>query len=40
MVRDDTGDQKFLLDLMKRTLKNISNDQIDMFIYYDTESAL
>jgi len=40
MVRQDSGNQDFLFELLRRTLRNISDDQIDMFLYYDTESAL
>ena len=37
MVRQDNSNQEFLFELLRRTLRNISDDQIDMFLYYDTE---
>jgi hypothetical protein len=39
MVRLDTN-QDFHFELLRRTLKNVSEDQIDLFLYYDTEAAL
>ena len=39
MVRQDSV-QDFYFELMRKTLKNISDDEIDMFLYYDTESAM
>ena len=29
-----------MLEIMRRTLKNVTDDDIDMLLYYDTESAL
>ena len=39
MVRQDSSED-FYFELMRRTLKNITDDDIDVFLYYDTESAL
>jgi len=39
MVRQDTlQDQHF--EIMRKTLKNIHDDEIDLFLYYDTEAAI
>lgn len=39
MVRQDTHSDKYF-ELMRKTLKNITDDEIDLFLYYDTESAI
>ena len=39
MVRLDTN-QDFHFELLRKTLKNVTEDEIDLFLYYDTESAL
>jgi hypothetical protein len=39
MVRLDTN-QDFHFELLRKTLKNVTDDEIDLFLYYDTESAL
>lgn len=40
MVRQDNSNQEFLFELLRRTHRNISDDQIDMFLYYDTDHAM
>ena len=42
MVRHESNGefQNFQIELMRKTLKNISDDDIDIFLYYDTEAAL
>ena len=39
MVRQDSN-QEFHFELLRKTLKNITDDDLDLFLYYDTESAL
>lgn len=39
MVRQDNN-QDFHFQLLRKTLKNITDDEIDLFLYYDTDSAL
>ena len=39
IVREDSN-QEFHFELLRRTLKNISDDEIELFLYYDTEAAL
>jgi len=39
MVRQDSV-QDFYFELMRKTLKNITDDEIDLLLYYDTENAL
>lgn len=39
MVRQDNN-QNFYFELLRKTLKNITDDEIDLFLYYDTDSAL
>ena len=39
MVRQDSLED-FYFELMRKTLKNISEDEIEVFLFYDTEAAL
>jgi hypothetical protein len=39
LVREDSL-QDHHFELMRSTLKNISDDDIDLFLYYDTEAAI
>jgi hypothetical protein len=39
MVRQDNS-QDFYFELLRKTLKNISDDEIDLFLYYGTEAAI
>jgi hypothetical protein len=39
MVRQDSV-QDFYFELMRKTLKNVTDDEIDLLLYYDTENAL
>lgn len=32
--------QDFYFELMRKTLKNITDDEIEMLLFYDTEAAL
>jgi hypothetical protein len=44
MVKQETinegASQDYLFDILRRTLRNITEDEIDVFLYYDTETAL
>jgi len=39
MVRQDNS-QDFYFELLRKTLRNISDDDIDLFLYYGTEAAI
>jgi hypothetical protein len=39
MVRQDNS-QDFYFELLRKTLRNISDDEIDLFLYYGTEAAI
>mmetsp|Transcript_41325 Transcript_41325/g.62958 ORF Transcript_41325/g.62958 Transcript_41325/m.62958 type:complete len:92 (+) Transcript_41325:1642-1917(+) len=40
MVRQEFTSSDYHFDLLRRTLKHISDDEIDKFLYYDTDAAL
>lgn len=40
VVKQGSLQDQYVFELMRRTLKNISEDEIDLFLYYDTEAAI